>query len=188
MKSVKLFTVSLHRLKSAKVTDKRVRVMNEIISGMRLIKMYAWEWAFHEYVKKIRKLVIYCIRQLFYALIISHYREESKLVTQASMVRAFNFSFFIVAINFLNFVTFSVYTGTGNTLTARNVFTFISLISYSRLYFVHFFVIFMVGLQEMRVAVQRIQVSPWLTANICVHYLLFLEIIVTTRTCCSCNW
>ena len=38
------------------MTDKRVRVMNEIISGMRLIKMYAWEWAFHEYVKKIRKL------------------------------------------------------------------------------------------------------------------------------------
>ena len=47
--------LSLYRLKSAKVTDKRVRVMNEIISGMRLIKMYAWEWAFHEYVKKIRK-------------------------------------------------------------------------------------------------------------------------------------
>ena len=37
------------------MTDKRVRVMNEIISGMKLIKMYAWEWAFHEYVKKIRK-------------------------------------------------------------------------------------------------------------------------------------
>ena len=48
----------LYRLRSAKVTDKRVRVMNEIISGMRLIKMYAWEWAFHEYVKKIRMLVI----------------------------------------------------------------------------------------------------------------------------------
>jgi len=36
-------------------------VMNEIISGMRLIKMYAWEWAFHEHVKKIRKLVISCV-------------------------------------------------------------------------------------------------------------------------------
>ena len=47
----------MNRLKSAKVTDKRIRVMNEIISGMRLIKMYAWEWAFHEYVKKIRRLV-----------------------------------------------------------------------------------------------------------------------------------
>jgi len=51
--------VLFYRLKAAKVTDKRVRVMNEIISGMRLIKMYAWEWAFHEYVKKIRKFVLY---------------------------------------------------------------------------------------------------------------------------------
>ena len=50
--------MALYRLKSAKVTDKRVKVMNEIISGMRLIKMYAWEWAFHEYVKNIRMLVI----------------------------------------------------------------------------------------------------------------------------------
>ena len=48
----------LHRLKSAQVTDKRIRVMNEIISGMRLIKMYAWEWAFHEYVKRIRKSAV----------------------------------------------------------------------------------------------------------------------------------
>ena len=52
------FYTTIIRLKSARVTDKRVRVMNEIISGMRLIKMYAWEWAFHEYVKKIRKLVV----------------------------------------------------------------------------------------------------------------------------------
>ena len=50
--------MTLYRIKSAKVTDKRVKVINEIISGMRLIKMYAWEWAFHEYVKNIRTLVI----------------------------------------------------------------------------------------------------------------------------------
>ena len=56
--------VSLYRLKSAKLTDKRVRVMNEIISGMRLIKMYAWEWAFREYVKNIRTLVLCSYVQL----------------------------------------------------------------------------------------------------------------------------
>ena len=54
--SLLIFILLLLRFKSARVTDKRVRVMNEIISGMRLIKMYAWEWAFHEYVKRIRKL------------------------------------------------------------------------------------------------------------------------------------
>ena len=43
------------------MTDNRVRVMNEIIIGMRLIKMYAWEWAFHEYVKNIRKLVMFFV-------------------------------------------------------------------------------------------------------------------------------
>ena len=59
--------MSLYRLKSAKLTDKRVRVMNEIISGMRLIKMYAWEWAFHEYVKDIRTLVLCCYIQCVYA-------------------------------------------------------------------------------------------------------------------------
>ena len=56
------------RLKSAKVTDKRVKVMNEIISGMRLIKMYAWEWAFHEYVKKIRKLVTHSLSSLSFVV------------------------------------------------------------------------------------------------------------------------
>ena len=50
--------MSIYRLKSATVTDKRVKVMNELISGVRLIKMYAWEWAFREYVKEIRLLVI----------------------------------------------------------------------------------------------------------------------------------
>ena len=64
------------------MTDKRVRVMNEIISGMRLIKMYAWEWAFHEYVKKIRKLVV--IIQLNscgkFLLIVTEKRAESLLL------------------------------------------------------------------------------------------------------------
>ena len=57
--------LSINRLKSAEVTDERVKVMNEIISGMRLIKMYAWEWAFHEYVKKIRKSAMHQLVLLY---------------------------------------------------------------------------------------------------------------------------
>ena len=43
------------RLKAAKVTDQRVKVMNEVISGIRVIKMYGWELAFHKMVTAIRK-------------------------------------------------------------------------------------------------------------------------------------
>ena len=43
------------RFKSARVTDQRVRVMNEVISGIRVIKMYAWEHAFRKVVSKLRR-------------------------------------------------------------------------------------------------------------------------------------
>ncbi|XP_034328340.2 ATP-binding cassette sub-family C member 4 isoform X2 [Magallana gigas] len=43
------------RNKTAIHTDERVKVMNEIISGMRVIKMYCWEKPFGELVAKIRK-------------------------------------------------------------------------------------------------------------------------------------
>ena len=81
------------------------------------------------------------------------------MVAQASMVRAFNFATFIVSMNVVNFVTFSIYAGTGNAITAKNVFTFISLISFARLHFMHSFVTMLLCLQEMRVGVQRIQVN-----------------------------
>ena len=40
------------------VTDKRIRIMNEIISGMKVIKMYAWELAFKDVVSKLRRYSI----------------------------------------------------------------------------------------------------------------------------------
>ena len=47
--------VYLIRLKSARFTDKRVLIMNEVITGIRVIKMYAWEYAFKHVVSKLRK-------------------------------------------------------------------------------------------------------------------------------------
>ena len=43
------------RFKSAKETDNRIRIMNEVIVGIRVIKMYAWEYAFKRVVSKLRK-------------------------------------------------------------------------------------------------------------------------------------
>ena len=86
-------------------------------------------------------------------------RKESKLITQASIIRACNLAFAYVSLNVLNFLTFSTYTASGNDLTPRTVFTFISLISFGRLYFVHFLIIFLLSISEVRVAMKRIKVN-----------------------------
>ena len=43
------------RSKISKVADQRVDIMNSIISGIRTVKMYAWEWPFMERVHRIRR-------------------------------------------------------------------------------------------------------------------------------------
>ena len=43
------------RSKTAVVTDERIRLMNEVVSGIRIIKMYAWEKPFSALVTEVRR-------------------------------------------------------------------------------------------------------------------------------------
>ncbi|XP_061382806.1 ATP-binding cassette subfamily C member 4 isoform X2 [Danaus plexippus] len=54
------------RMKTASRTDERVRIMDEIISGMQVIKMYAWEKPFEQVVALARKNEINCITSASY--------------------------------------------------------------------------------------------------------------------------
>ncbi|CAL8111764.1 unnamed protein product [Orchesella dallaii] len=55
-----------YRTRIAKRTDERGRFLNEIISGVRLIKMYAWEKPFASVVAKLRRSEIVFIRRSLY--------------------------------------------------------------------------------------------------------------------------
>lgn len=45
------------RGKIARRTDERVKVMSELVNGVQVIKMYAWEKPFEKLVAKLRKYV-----------------------------------------------------------------------------------------------------------------------------------
>ena len=53
-----LFVLPTCRLQCAKLTDDRIKVLNEVISSIRVIKMYVWENTFKKVVEKIRRSVL----------------------------------------------------------------------------------------------------------------------------------
>ena len=49
-------------------TDERIRIMNEIIQGIKVIKMYAWEFSFAKMLQEAREYVIFqnfCLKDVF---------------------------------------------------------------------------------------------------------------------------
>ena len=54
------------RRKTSAQTDKRVKIMSELLSGMRVIKMYAWENAFKKIINAIRAKEVDFLRKSNY--------------------------------------------------------------------------------------------------------------------------
>ncbi|EFA04472.2 putative multidrug resistance-associated protein lethal(2)03659-like Protein [Tribolium castaneum] len=92
------------RLKTAQRTDYRVKLMNEIISGIQIIKMYAWEKPFEQIVKQARK-------------------HEIDVVTQASYLRGIYLSCMVFIERTTLFLTITCYVLLGNPITADKVFS-----------------------------------------------------------------
>ena len=82
------------RVKTAEKTDYRIRLMNEVVNGMKIIKMYTWEKPFANLVLEARK-------------------QEINIIRKTSYLRAFNLGFSFSASRIILFCTFLVYGLTG---------------------------------------------------------------------------
>ncbi|KAM4537961.1 ATP-binding cassette subfamily C member 4-like [Fundulus diaphanus] len=132
----KLF--SKFRSKTAVLTDSRIRTMNEVVSGMRIIKMYAWEKPFAALVSEVR-------------------RKEISKIMKSSYLRGLNMASFFCASKIIVFITFTLYVLLGNTISASRVFVTVSLYTAVRLTVTLFFPSAIEKLFESRVSIRRIQ-------------------------------
>lgn len=90
------------RNRTTKRTDIRVRLMNEIINGIQIIKFYAWEQNFAKVIAKIRV-------------------KELRAVKGSSYIMALLYAMWAVS-RVSVFLTLITYVYSGNVLTARKVF------------------------------------------------------------------
>ncbi|KAF2353844.1 ABC transporter type 1 transmembrane domain [Trinorchestia longiramus] len=126
------------RLQTAQRTDSRVRVMNEIVNAMRVIKMYAWEYPFADLIKKYR-------------------RSEIDVVMRTNYCRAVNMSLFFTSAKLVVFLALLTYVLTGNILTAEKVFVTTALIQNIRLSMTLFFPMAISMGSETLISCQRLQ-------------------------------
>ncbi|KAF4519663.1 hypothetical protein B566_EDAN005000 [Ephemera danica] len=126
------------RFKTAKRTDERVRLMNEIISGIQVIKMYAWEHAFTKLVAFARKIEIQVIRMSTY-------------------IRGINLSFMMITTRIAIYMSMVAYVLMGNQITAEKVFVMTSYYGIIRHSMTIMFPQAITQLSELIVTVKRIQ-------------------------------
>ncbi|XP_065177457.1 ATP-binding cassette sub-family C member 4-like [Sycon ciliatum] len=135
----------------ARLTDKRIRIMNEIITGMQLIKMYVWEKPFRASIESIRK-------------------KEISTVKKRHVLFGLNAIIHEIGIILMAFLMFTTYAYVGDTpLTAGQAFQTLSFLQIMRVQ-VLLLLVFAINLTaESSVAIKRVQNFLVLSETNTVH-------------------
>uniref|UniRef100_A0A8C2GX60 ATP-binding cassette, sub-family C (CFTR/MRP), member 12 n=1 Tax=Cyprinus carpio TaxID=7962 RepID=A0A8C2GX60_CYPCA len=105
--------IGVFRRRAVSVTDRRVRTMNEVLTCIKLIKMYAWEESFEKTVSDIRK-------------------KEKLLLQKAGYVQSLNSSFTTIVPTLATILTFIVHTLT-LTIFSPQAYTIIAVFNCMRM-------------------------------------------------------
>ncbi|XP_078483709.1 ATP-binding cassette sub-family C member 4 [Ciona intestinalis] len=126
------------RAKMSVLTDQRIRIMNEVLTAMKIIKMYAWEKPFEKLVSETR-------------------RKEVQKVLYSAILKACNFSMMFISSRLLNLFTFITFVMLGGHLTPSKVFSAIALYNVLRTSMGLFFPLAIEKLSESLISLKRIQ-------------------------------
>ncbi|XP_066999504.1 ATP-binding cassette sub-family C member 4 [Anabrus simplex] len=127
-------------------TDERMKLMNEIVSGIQVIKMYAWEKPFAKLVSMARK-------------------SEIDVVTHMSYVRGYYLSSLVFVERSSLFVTLLSYALMGNTISAYKVFAMAQFYNVLNQTMASFYSLAVANSAETYVTIKRLQTFLMLGEN-----------------------
>ncbi|CAL8356041.1 unnamed protein product [Merluccius merluccius] len=96
------------RKRCVTVTDRRVRLMNEILGSIKFIKMYCWEHVFAQNIQKVRL-------------------EEHRILERAGVVQSLTVGVAPVVVVIASVCTFTLHMALGYDLTAAEAFTVVAV-------------------------------------------------------------
>ncbi|XP_023646215.1 ATP-binding cassette sub-family C member 12 isoform X1 [Paramormyrops kingsleyae] len=105
--------INFYRRKTISVTDTRVRTMNEILTCVKLIKMYAWESSFEDKIADIRK-------------------KEKLLLQKAGYIQSLNNAITTIIPTVATILAFIAHTSLGQDLSSTSAFTIIAIFNSMR--------------------------------------------------------
>ncbi|XP_043334061.1 ATP-binding cassette sub-family C member 4-like isoform X4 [Cervus canadensis] len=126
------------RSKTAALTDDRIRTMSEVITGIRTIKMNAWEKSFIDLITRLRK------------------KEISKIL-RTSYLRGMNLASFFTVSKIMIFVTFISNELLDSLITGSQVFMVVMLFEALRFSSTLYFPMAVEKVSEAIVSIQRIK-------------------------------
>ncbi|XDA80103.1 hypothetical protein R6Z07F_010097 [Ovis aries] len=134
------------RSKTAALTDKRIRTMSEVITGIRTIKMNAWEKSFIDRITRLRS------------------KEISKIL-KSSYLRGMNLASFFTVSKIMIFVTFITNELLDNRITASQVFVVVTLFEALRFSSTLYFPMAVEKMSEAVVSLRRIKLNTQLPSG-----------------------
>jgi ATP-binding cassette, subfamily C (CFTR/MRP), member 1 len=108
--------VGRYRRRIAALSGERIKVTNEVLQGIRVIKLYGWESSIQDKIQRVR-------------------HEEVQLMRQYNYLRLYNGVLMFLAPSIVNAVCFATYVLLGNTLDVATAFVVIALTNACRMPF-----------------------------------------------------
>ena len=131
--------------------------MSEVLSSIRVIKMYTWEYPFKNMVDDIRRYVLPIVFNCYFL----HYRKEIYILIKAAIIHSFHLSLFTNLYAVTLFITFTAIalSPTPIQFSPQKLFTTLGIIAYLRRETVLFFMVQLMKLSDFAAAIERIQVT-----------------------------